>query len=256
MAIEFANAQARAQALLGDRLLPADWQLLESSRGLAQYLHAARGTTLAPFVKNFTATSTPHVIERSLRGAWRSQVANASRWSPPPWRASIHWTSWLPDLPAIAYLRNGGTVLPWMTEDLQLADLSLAEPDVRRRRIDDIGLGETNSSGGVSDPLQLWLDHWQAMWPAVASARPGLQRLTRMLWTHRLALQRDNVKPAAAQENREKLQQRIARLMRMQMQQPLTVFCHLAITSLEMQRLRSGLVRRAFFNEIDPAGVS
>jgi len=47
MAVEFSYAQARAQARQGDRLSADTWGLLESSVGLAQFLHLLRGTALA-----------------------------------------------------------------------------------------------------------------------------------------------------------------------------------------------------------------
>ena len=67
MPVEFAYAQARAQAQHGRRLSADTWSLLESSVGLSQFLHQLRGTTLAPRVEHFSATTSPHAIERFLR---------------------------------------------------------------------------------------------------------------------------------------------------------------------------------------------
>ena len=39
--------------------------------------------------------------------------------------------------------------------------------------------------------------------------------------------------------------------MRANREQPVTIFCHLLLSALELHRLREGLVRRALFNELD-----
>jgi hypothetical protein len=117
MPVEFAYAQARAQARQGDRLSADTWGLLESSVGLAQFLHLLRGTTLAPRVEHFSAVTSPHVIERSLRRDWHSEVDSATRWVPLRWRAAVAWTSWLAELPAIGHFLQGGAALHWMNED-------------------------------------------------------------------------------------------------------------------------------------------
>ena len=54
MRVEFAYAQARAQARGSAVPDTATWRVLESSRTLAQYLHACRATALAPLVSHFT----------------------------------------------------------------------------------------------------------------------------------------------------------------------------------------------------------
>ena len=64
MSIDFAYAQARVQARLGERLSEAGWRILESTLGLPQYLASARNMALAARVHNFSAHVTTHTIER------------------------------------------------------------------------------------------------------------------------------------------------------------------------------------------------
>ena len=104
MSIDFAYAQARAQARLGERLPEADWRLLESTLSLPQFLTSVRNTVLAPRVQHFSAAVALQTIERTLRDDWRREVAAVSRWVPGPWIPAVKWTAWLPYLDGIAWL--------------------------------------------------------------------------------------------------------------------------------------------------------
>ena len=96
MSIDFAYAQARAQARLGERLPESGWRVLESVLGLPQFLASVRNTVLAPRVRHFSATVTPHAIERTLRDDWRTEVAAVSRWVPESWLPAVTWTASVP----------------------------------------------------------------------------------------------------------------------------------------------------------------
>jgi hypothetical protein len=150
MPVEFAYAQARAQARQGDRLSADTWGLLESSVGLAQFLHLLRGTALAPRVEHFSATTSPHVIERSLKREWHREVDLAMRWVPARWRAAVAWTGWLSELPAVSHLLQSGATLAWMKDDPASPRMPVAATasqhagsrtggDFGRRRLQTIG---------------------------------------------------------------------------------------------------------------------
>ena len=245
MSVDFAYAQARAQARHGDRLSAARWRMLESSRGLAQYVHTARGTMLAPRVRHFSATSSAHAIERSLRRDWRAAVRNASRWPPRRWREAVAWTAWLPDLPALSHLMAGGAVLPWMEDDPVLSAFALHDAEARRQVIGRWARDASPAADGQDGLLFWWTERWQALWPACGAHQKALLELLHLLHGH-IDLMRDvAVGPATAEDIRQDLERQVVRLLRTRTQQPVTVFCHLLLTAVEFWRLRSGLIRRA-----------
>lgn len=220
MPIDYAYAQARVQARRGARAGEAEWRALEACRGLAEYLHVARRTPLAPLVQNFVATSSPHVIERSLRLHWRREVDAAAQWVPKSWRRPIQEIAWLPYLASIGHLEKGGRVYPWMLDDPLLSAFVPTE------------------NGSTEEPLTSWWRRWQEHWPDTSSL-PELERLVRSA-----------MEATADRSSLEELETGAFRLMRKHIQQPIVVFCHLLLTALDFQRLRGGLVRRALFNDL------
>lgn len=245
MRIEFAYAQARAQAQNGARPGANGWRVLDASRTLAQFLHAARTTSLAPYLAHLTAVTPPHAIERSLRRDWREIVAAAASWVPEQWRHAIEWTAQLPDLPAHAYLAGGGDRLDWMAEDSALAGAAEGRGAVLRD-VDPAGREPTDASRAV---LADWLAEWRRRWPAVSAAEAAaLEDLARLLGRHRDARLNADLSPEGLNELVGRLQTRCTRLLRSRRQQPAAVFCHLALAGMDLWRLRAGLIRRALAN--------
>ena len=243
MTIEFAYAQARAQARLGERLTPAAWQLLEASGTLAQYLHAARSTALRDRVRSLTAASSPHSIERSLRREWRAEVRGAASWVPERWRPAVAWTAWLCDLPTLARLEQGGEVLSWMTDDTQLAPFAIDDRTLRHRELISAGLGALASG---NDVLTAWRRHFEALWPA---GDPGIRRLRNLVERVDIHRQEPETRAGPRTAPGQALEARAARLIRRNFQEAVTVFTHLLLVALDLGRLRDGLVRRALFGD-------
>lgn len=236
MPVEFAYAQARAQAQHGRRLSAETWSLLDSSVGLGQFLHHVRATSLAPRVERFSAASSPHVIERSLRREWHDEVECAARWVPDRWRAAVEWTAALAELPMREHLGNGGEPRPWMTDDPVLVTLiGGAGADVP----------ESVEHAGQDHGLAAWLGHWRRLWPADAADDKALQDLLAAIES--LGIRRAG---GGAERWRDGLERRAVRVLRRQREQPVTVFCHLLLCALELHRLREGLLRRALFNDL------
>jgi hypothetical protein len=229
MPVEFAYAQARAQARHGRRLSPDTWSLLESSVGLSQFLHHVRGTALAPRVEHFSATTSPHVIERFLRREWRAEVDSAVRWAPARWRAAAGWTARLAELPAITYLEYGGEPQAWMADDAVLSTFAA---------------GQMAAVSG--DGLAGWLRHWRLLWPDDAEDDAALDELVSLVERHAI-----RGRGIDADDWREKLEGRAVRILRRHREQPVTVFCHLLLCALELHRLRQGLLQRALFNDLE-----
>lgn len=243
MTIEFAYAQARAQARLGERLAPTAWQFLESSATLAQYLHAARTTDLRNPVRSLTAASSPHSIERSLRRDWRAEVYGAARWVPERWRPAVAWTAWLCDLPALARLEQGGEALPWMANDAQLAPFATDNGALRQRELVAVGLGTLS---GSDDVLAAWRQRFEALCPA---GDPGLRRLGNLVDLVDSYRREPATGRRARTASARPLEARAVRLIRRNLSEAVTVFTHLLLVALDLGRLRDGLVRRALFGD-------
>ncbi|MDH3757884.1 MAG: hypothetical protein OES93_08525 [Gammaproteobacteria bacterium] len=246
MAVEFSYAQARAQARQGDRLSADTWGLLESSVGLAQFLHLLRGTALASRVEHFSATTSPHVIERFLRLEWHREVDLAKRWVPARWRAAVAWTAWLAELPAISHLLQGGAAPAWMNEDPFLSPFAAEDADIVRSAIEEAlpGLGADDGSG--DDGRAGWLRHWRALWPDEAAGDPALADLVSLLGRPGIVGDAKGV-----DDWRRDLELHALRILHGRREQPVTVYCHLLLSALELHRLRQGLLQRALFNDLD-----
>jgi len=249
MTVEFAYAQARAQARHGDRLSAESWGLVESGLGLAQYLHLVRGTTLAARVQHFSPATSPHTIERSLRGDWRAEVANAARWVPPRWRPAIEWTARLPELPALSRLAQGAAPPPWMRADPMLASFALDDPGQRRAALAATPYAPLLAVTAGGDMAEAWLRHWQTLWPPGDAGTEPLQALAVLLQRYRQAIAAAGRGEATA-DHHGTLARLVLRMLRRHREQPVAVFCHLCLTALELYRLRDGLLRRALFNDL------
>lgn len=250
MSIDFAYGQARAQARLGERLPEAGWRVLESTLGLAQFLGSARNTVLAPRVQQFSASVTPHTIERTLRDEWRAEVAEAGRWVPESWLPATRWTAWLPYLDSIAWLMREKTVLEWMRHDAILSGLAIADRAARRLAMMESPFGQLIEPGDPANLRARWFDGWVMLSPSMNDdERAGLQALVDatgryLLATASRASSRSERRDASAQ-----LVRRAIHLMHRHAEEPAVVFCHLLLVALDLQRLRDGLLRRALFND-------
>lgn len=242
MPIEFAYAQARVQARTGERLTPAAWQLLESTRGLGQYLHAARGTEHAHRVQSLTAESSAHAIERALRREWRSDVSLAAHWVPEAWQPAVEWTAWLVDLPAIGWLQRGGAVFGWMRDDPVHSRFALDEDAARQREFSAAGLGPLVEAEDVTAG---WLARFTGLWPTDGAAVSSLRSYVDLVSGYRDRLADPATDVVAASAAGKGLEAATIRLVRRNLREPVTIFCHLLLVAFDLARLRHGLVRRA-----------
>ena len=239
-------ALTRVQSQYGNRPDSSEWRRLEASHDLGQYLEAARGSIFGPWVATLDRSREVHVIERSLRCAWRSYVRTVAAWHPQPWQPWLAWLEWLPTLGLIALLEHAGPVPAWL-----LADPILG-PAVRRASAERpvavkgtaLAVFEPAIAGRV--PLaDLWLARWRELRPPIdafteqllASVSRAVQEYARML----------ALEGADAVALRDQLRERLNKLFRAAAGTLVATLCHLALMALDFERLRGGLVNRALF---------
>jgi hypothetical protein len=239
-------ALTRVQSQYGNRPDSSEWRRLEASHDLGQYLEAARGSIFGPWVATLDRSREVHVIERSLRCAWRSYVRTIAAWHPQPWQPWLAWLEWLPTLGLIALLEHAGPVPAWL-----LADPILG-PAVRRASAERpvavkgtaLAVFEPAIAGRV--PLaDLWLARWRELRPPIdafteqllASVSRTVQEYSRML----------ALEGADAVALRDQLRERLNKLFRAAAGTLVATLCHLALMALDFERLRGGLVNRALF---------
>lgn len=248
MSTDFAYAQARAQARLGERLPEDGWRVLESSLGLAQYLASVRSTVLAPRIRHFSTAVTPHAIERTLRDEWRSEVADVTRWVPDEWSRAVGWAAWIPYISSVEWLLGNEPALAWMQDDPVLAELAIDDPGARRAAIGSSPFGTLIDDDRDTDLRARWFAHWQSLWPVMADeARSALHDLVDAVRAYLDAIAVQSKSLRDRREARARLTRRASGMMHRHIQQPAVVFCHLLLFGLELQRLRDGLMRRALF---------
>ena len=245
MSIDFAFAQARVQARLGERLSATGWRALESTLGLPQYLASVRNTSLARYVQHFSTNLTPHTIERSLRDDWRAEVEAVRHWVPESWSPAVAWTTWLPYLDALAWLAGGGTVLPWMQADAVLSGVAARELAVGHATFGILPDDDTPAGWRAR-----WFDHWTSLYPKTRDEeKAGLRLLVAAVQRYFGTLERPGSSRTERREASERLEADAAGLVHRRAEAPVVVFCHLALVALDLQRLRDGLLRRALFRD-------
>jgi len=243
----FCYAQARIQARYGARTPDSVWQHLAALRGLSAYLEETRATTLAPWVAGFSQASDIHDIEQGVWIHFMNRVDEVSGWVPKAWRPAVTWTNWLPDLPFLHYLLNGGDIPAWASRSPRLVSYL-------PRRGGDIKQSVCLAGGaalvkGWEERLPLdiaWLEHWRASWPRCGRRqRENLEVLVALLQNYRSGFDEFDMDQSRA--SRRLLQRQLSQLFRRYLLQPVTVFAYLGLLATDLERLRSALVGRALF---------
>jgi hypothetical protein len=246
--VSFAYAQARLQARFGERPDEHVWQRLHSIGELGSYLQVARQTVLRKWVLGISPTHDSHDIELALRQKFRNHIDEVASWPPPAWRAALQWIKCLPDLPAIQHLLGGGTVTEWMRRDPMLSAFTDIDTNMQTQSLrasECIVLAASMRRGDTL--LQGWLQHWRELLPESAHSDKqicqGLNHLEALLRTQ-LNPQRDNTTPLL----REDMAHRLRTAFRRCSFQPAAAFAYLALTALDLERLRGDLLQRVLFS--------
>ena len=240
-------AHARLSARYGDRPDELAWRRIEHVRALPALLDAVRASALSLWMGGIGSHSTPHEIERVLRGHWRDLVAEVTAWMPEAWQPAVRWCAPLVDLPLLQHLARGGAVPPWMHDDAAYGDL--ADRDAA-------GFGAAPAVKALSplaaawtDPDRigpLWLAEWRRRIPASQRAdNATLDEAGRALSAHLAAFRDRTVRDGWPL--RRALQARLSLLFRRAIVDPSAAFIFLALAALDLERLRGEILRRVIF---------
>jgi hypothetical protein len=242
-------ALARVQSQYGDRPDGSEWRRLEGSQDLGQYLETARSSMFGPWISTLDRSREVHVIERTLRGAWRSYVSRVARWHPGRWQPWLNWLEWLPTLGLIARLEHAGPVPAWLLADPMLETAARGVSAERPVDVKGTALAVFEPAIAGRVPLaDLWLARWRELRPPVdASTERLLAAVCRAVQEHARMLALEGADGVAL---RDQLRERLTKLFRAAAGTVAATLCHLALMALDFERLRGGLVNRSLFSRV------
>lgn len=243
---DFAYMQARLQARHGKRPDAEVWQRLQGNASLGNYLHAARRTTLSPWVTGLQASHGSHAVEQALRQQFREYTDQVARWLPGGWAGAIHPISQLPYLPALQHLLSGEAAPAWMLEDTRLHPIASENTATRNDALLNSDWRHLAQAGQRGTALiDAWLEIWQHQWPGHARLRTGMTHLGRLLHAHIKLLRETHT--SSTQQQRETLMHRLQAAFRRYSFEPAAACAHLGLVALDLEKLRGELVGRALF---------
>jgi len=229
-------AAARVQARHGARLSELTWRGIEAARHLGQYLEAVRVSALATWVARIEATHDAHAIERTLRGEWRRYVRTVASWHPREWQEWLEWWSWLPLLPLLARLADPAPVPAWMLADDVCGAIALGSPSERAAALAATPLAPFAPPISAQVSVRsVWLGEAARRVPSID--RETAEHLRRLMILSGAALSVGV--PGAAGP--------LLRLLRAAAGTAVASGCHLALLSLDITRLRGGLLVHNLF---------
>lgn len=248
IAPEFSYAQARIQACFATLPVEDEWRRLAASRTLASFIEEARAGALREWVKGFSGQSDVHDLEAGLRGQYRDTLDAVAGWVPGPWREAVSWIRWLTLLPLLAHLQADGCVPGWVARDPSLNEL-LANLDRSVVRSPSNGRVQRFIRGGTLT-VDAWAEEWRRSWPTCNRAMSlDLATLEILLRDHATTFR--SAPPQSAWHLRRQLRERLRLRLHRSTLQPAVPFVYLALTALDIERLRAALVSRALFPDRD-----
>jgi hypothetical protein len=239
-------ALTRVQSQYGNRPDMSEWRRLETSHDLGQYLEAARSTVFGSWVSSLDRSGEAHVIERTLRGAWRSYVGSVAAWHPRRWQPWLTWLEWLPTLGLIAWFDRAGPLPAWLLADPILGPAARGASAERPVAVNGTALAFFEPAIGGRVPLaELWLARWRELRPPVdAFTGEVLAAVLRAVREYARMLALEGANGAVL---RDQLRERLNRLFRAAAGTVVATLCHLLLMALDFERLRGGLVNRSLF---------
>lgn len=248
-AAQFAYAQARLQARLGESLSAAAQEQMDATRDLASLLAAVRSTSQRRYAARLAPGLDPHDLERHLRAEWVALVDEVARWQPREWQATVRWLAWLPSLPLLQKLARGGRPPAWARHDPWLGRVIATEPALRAAALDATPLRPLRAVFDAKDrdAAGEWLVRWRACWPRHATAEPALNRIAQHLADCDAKLRDPGAR--ASDDALRALRQRLLRIFRRHPLSPAVAVAFLLLEGLGLLALRGQVMRRAV---VDP----
>lgn len=249
--------QARLQARHGKRPDDADWHFVESSIDLLHFIDAVRATELKRWVRGISPDSSADEMERLLRANWRDAVVQASDWAPQEWQEALLWCRWLPELPTLGHLLEGGAVRSWMEADPIVSTYAFETPRACLEALADTELAPMKalltSGNGVRSA---WLAVFHRFCPISGSQSiaQSMSELEHVLDEHRASMLAASAE-SDGQTLRRQLGGRCLRLFRRASGTVVAVFAFLVLEALEAERVRAGLVTRRLLKRV-PEGMT
>lgn len=245
---KFAYVQTRIQSRYGHRAKTDVWLKLNAIDDLGSYLQIARQTPLRPWVLGISSTHNSHDIELALRQKYRQHIKEVAGWMPSAWQKPIQWIIRLADLPVIQYLAAGGKAISWMDSDPAIADFTDDDTSLRLQAMRDADCTSLVEAWQHNDTLITgWLAHWNSLCPESGLFKPGLHKLEKLLLSQ--------LKPHAPHSSKrvfaeyEYLNDHLRTIFRRYSFQPTAVAAYLASVAIDIQHIRSDLMRRCVFSE-------
>jgi hypothetical protein len=168
---------------------------------------------------------------------------------PAKWQRALQWIKRLADLPALQYLLDGGEPLEWMKSDPEISDFTVDEIQLREQLIRDAGnqalVDSRRQQGSI---LSGWLSQWNSLRPGSVYSDHGLKPLEKLLLEQIQLQTRQPGKSLPA--DYEIMLDRLRLVFRRSAFKPAAVCAYLAIVALDVHRLRSDLMLRLFFHDV------
>jgi hypothetical protein len=234
-------ASARLCARFGERPDELAWRSIEPIRGLPALLDTAQKLPFRRWIEAVTASATPHEIEAALISRRRALVAEVARWMPQVWQAAIEWADVLADLPVLEHISRGGEMLAWMRDDPLYGPLGDEAPrPPASGPLSPLAVGWRRPDG----LFRAWRVEWVRRLPRPGADPRLLHELEQAVASQRVT--RSGVS-AETTARRGSLAARLAMLFRRATGDPAAALIFLALSALDLERLRGELLRRAVF---------
>ena len=243
----FIYTYTRLQARHGMRPDEHIWQIVDSKKDLANFLQAARQTTLKNWVAGFQATDNHHAIETTIIRLYQEYVIDLARWVPSPWRDAVKWVASLPYLPAVQHLISGNSAQSWMLTNQDLKDFTASNLELRLDSFSQSSYAPLLDAWQADQTLLTgWLEHWRSLWPEKKpSQQQAMNQLINLVMQHGEIFRQ--LSPGMTWRQRKQLAAKLMMMFRNYAYQPVAVFIHLLLVALDLERLRGSIMRRSLF---------
>jgi hypothetical protein len=240
---EFAYMQSRCQARYSLQL-HGEWQRLAGTRDPGTFLARLLRRPSHAFLTSLSVRMGVHEFEGLLRNTYRRIVHEVGTWMPSNWQPAVNCVAVLADLPSIQFLLKRGDAYAWMQSD---DSLNIYMHDAYRK-----AAGSDSASGFLNylrhEPprdslVDVWTRYWHTLWPPMTGAeRAQLLDLENAVLRSRQRLA--DIKTESSQAEIDTLEQEFIRSFRQYIQTPVAAFSYLALSWLELARIRAGLLER------------